>query len=93
MKAKEIRKMNSDDVMTLCESNNYYTEGTIKEWAEMLISCDEIENVKLAELQEIAENIFYHSEMSNATTVEEATVIIKLMMQQLVDKCCYTYIV
>lgn len=92
---KEIRKISSDKVRHLCIKDDYYTRGSNKEYTNLLCNlCDGTKKVTLSRLQKIAEDILQHSDWeekahSYGYDYEE---LLKAVMTNLINECCYSFI-
>lgn len=78
---KEIRKMEMCSLRGLCIRMNWYTDGDIDEYDNLLRTADRCENITTDVLVELATDIRSHS-----NTDHEITTI----MYELAD-ICYTY--
>lgn len=56
----EVRKLDADDLRSLCISNNWYTRGNSEEYANLMKMCDN-EHITTDIIVEIATDIMSHS--------------------------------
>lgn len=64
IKAKETRKIYSDDLRNLCIARNWYTIGTCKDYMKLLNTVDALKNVTTRNIVGIAQDIIENSDMS-----------------------------
>lgn len=86
----EIRKLNSDDLRTLCIKEQWYTRGNSDEYCELLSSVDKMENVTTDNIVEVATDIYSHSDFeddkADGYTIEE--ILLNIMFK--VGRICIT---
>lgn len=75
---KEIRTISVEDLRMLCVEKEWYTEGDNKEYANLLETAENYENITCDELVEMATDIKSHSE----TDYE-----IETIMYMIANKC------
>lgn len=86
---KEVRRVDSDKVRSLCIKESYYTRGTCTEYTHLLNDlCDK--EVTLDELEEIAEDIMNHSDTESyceqyGGSEEE---MVENLLYELINECC-----
>lgn len=91
MTITEVRKIRWELVRQFCISNAFYTMGSSENYNHLLFDlCDKCENVTTPWLQEIATNIYDHTEAKYFPGMSPNTAIASIMFG-LVRECCYTY--
>ena len=90
---REIRRISSDRVRSLCITESYYTGGDSDEYMNLLTKlCDDSEEVTEDGLEKIAEDILEHSDTDDfcekyGCSEEE---LFENVLWQLVNGCCYS---
>lgn len=59
----ETRRISMSDLRNLCIKENWYTEGTNKEYGKLLATAEHAENLTTELVIELAEDIMQHSEV------------------------------
>lgn len=60
---KEVRRLTSIELRSLCIEENWYTKGTIEEYNNLLCKVANIKNVTTDDIVEIAQDIVDHSKI------------------------------
>lgn len=91
---KEIRKINSSKVRQMCIKDNYYTKGTNNEYENLLLNLCNDKNMTLKKIEKIATDILQHSDWQSKSRSYgcEYDELLKSVMANLINECCYTFI-
>lgn len=90
---KEVRRIRTEAVRSLCIEHDYYTAGTCEEYTAMFDLC-RTENPTTQDFEEIALNIYSHSntrKMKQSTGLD-AKELIKCIVFELINDCTTVYI-
>lgn len=84
---REVRKLNADDLRSLCIKECWYTRGSCVEYINLLKHVDKIEDVTTDDIVEIASDIYSHSNIEDfGYTMSD--VILNIMFK--LGKICVT---
>ena len=67
MKVKEIKRIDTDKLRSICIKNNWYTKGTTADYSNMFKMCER-DNITVNQLYKIAKDIYEHT---NVATVKQ----------------------
>lgn len=90
---REIRRISSDSVRSLCIKESYYTRGDSDEYMNLLTKlCDDSEEITEDRLEKIAEDILGHSDAERLYEIYGCTEeeLFENVLWQLVNGCCYS---
>lgn len=66
MKVKEIRRLDTDKLRSMCIKNNWYTSGSNEDYINMFKMCEK-DNITINQLFKIAKDIYEHTNVDRAT--------------------------
>lgn len=65
MKIKEIKRIDTDKLRSMCIKNNWYTAGTNEDYSNMFKMCEK-GNITTNQLFKIAKDIYEHTNVDRA---------------------------